>query len=120
LWPSQRQIPDRGRGKRRMMKRTAKTAGLVRTTLALCAIFLASFFAKGASAQIAKVIDDDGRRDLGRAQYADADCHDPSPDESYSAAMAIALCSGSSVSGSPMNSSCSHNLRQASAIGRRL
>ncbi len=45
-----------------MMKRTAKTAGLIRTTLALCAIFFASFFAKGANGQIAKLIDDDGRR----------------------------------------------------------
>ena len=45
-----------------MMKRTAITAGLIRTTLALCAIFFASVFAKSASGQIAKVIDDDGRR----------------------------------------------------------
>jgi hypothetical protein len=44
------------------MKRTAITAGLIRTTLALCSIFLASVFAKSASGQIAKVIDDDGRR----------------------------------------------------------
>src|SRR5216684_3009700 len=54
--------PQPGRGKHRMMKRTAKTAGLIRTTLALCAIFFASFFAKGANGQIAKLIDDDGRR----------------------------------------------------------
>jgi Transglycosylase SLT domain len=45
-----------------MHRRTANTAGLIRTTLALCAIFFASFFANGASAQIAKVMDDDGRR----------------------------------------------------------
>jgi len=44
------------------MKRTAITAGLIRTTLALCAIFFASVLAKSASGQIAKVIDDDGRR----------------------------------------------------------
>jgi len=44
-----------------MMKRTAITAGLIRTTLALCAIFFASFFAKGASCQIAKIVEDDGR-----------------------------------------------------------
>jgi soluble lytic murein transglycosylase-like protein len=51
-----------GRGKRRMRIRTAKTARVIRTTLAFCAIFFASLFAKSASAQIAKVIDDDGRR----------------------------------------------------------
>ena len=45
-----------------MMKRTAITAGTIRTALALCAILFASFFAKGANGQIAKVIDDDGRR----------------------------------------------------------
>ncbi|HYT22123.1 MAG TPA: transglycosylase SLT domain-containing protein, partial [Candidatus Polarisedimenticolia bacterium] len=45
-----------------MMRRTANTAGLIRTTLASCAIFFASFFANGANAQIAKVLNDDGRQ----------------------------------------------------------
>ena len=45
-----------------MMRRTAITAGLIRATLAFCAIFFASFFAQGASGQIAKVVDDTGRR----------------------------------------------------------
>ena len=43
------------------MRRTAITAGLIRATLALCAIFTASFFAKNASGQIAKIVDDSGR-----------------------------------------------------------
>jgi soluble lytic murein transglycosylase-like protein len=45
-----------------MKRRTAITRALISGTLAFCAIFFASFFAKGANAQIAKVIDDDGRR----------------------------------------------------------
>jgi len=45
-----------------MMKRMAITTGLIRTTLVFCAIFFASLFAKGASGQIAKVVDDDGRQ----------------------------------------------------------
>jgi len=40
----------------------AITARLIRTTLALCAIFLASFFTKDANAQIAKVVNDEGRQ----------------------------------------------------------
>jgi hypothetical protein len=44
-----------------MMRRTAITAWFHLATLAFCAIFLASFFAKGASGQIAKVVDDSGR-----------------------------------------------------------
>jgi len=44
------------------MRRTANTAGLIRTALALCAIFFASLFAKDANAQIAKVLNDDGRQ----------------------------------------------------------
>src|SRR5260370_26706286 len=48
-----------------MMKRTAITTGLIRTTLVLCAIFSASFFAplfaQNGSGHIAKVVDDDGR-----------------------------------------------------------
>jgi soluble lytic murein transglycosylase-like protein len=44
-----------------MTRRTAITAWLIRTALILCAAFLASFFAKGANGQIAKVIDDSGR-----------------------------------------------------------
>jgi soluble lytic murein transglycosylase-like protein len=44
------------------MKRTNITAGIIRTTLALCAIFFASFFAKDASGQIAKISDDAGRQ----------------------------------------------------------
>jgi len=40
----------------------AITAGLFRATLVLCAIFCASLLAKSASGQIAKVLDDDGRR----------------------------------------------------------
>ncbi len=48
-------------GVARMMKRTNITAGVIRTTLALCAIFFASFFAKDASGQIAKISDDAGR-----------------------------------------------------------
>jgi len=47
-------------------KRATITAWLFRATLALCAIFSASFFASifapGASAQITKVVDDGGRR----------------------------------------------------------
>src|SRR6266849_2747417 len=47
-------------------KRATITAWLFRATLALCAIFSASFFASifapGARAQIAKVIDDGGRQ----------------------------------------------------------
>jgi len=46
----------------RMMKRTNITAGGIRTTLAFCAIFFASFFAKDASGQIAKIADDAGRQ----------------------------------------------------------
>jgi soluble lytic murein transglycosylase-like protein len=45
-----------------MMKRTNITAGIIRSTLALCAIFFASFFAKDASGQIAKISDDAGRQ----------------------------------------------------------
>src|SRR5713226_5093519 len=45
-----------------MMRRTAITAGLIRATLGFCAIFSASFFARGASGQIARVVDDTGRR----------------------------------------------------------
>ena len=45
-----------------MMRRMAITARLIRTTLALCAIFLASFFTKDANAQIAKVVNDEGRQ----------------------------------------------------------
>jgi Transglycosylase SLT domain len=45
-----------------MKRRTAITRALISGTLAFCAIFFASLFAKGANAQIAKVIDDDGRR----------------------------------------------------------
>ncbi len=48
--------------KTKMMKRTAITAGTIRTALALCAIFFASFFAKDANGQIAKVVNDDGRQ----------------------------------------------------------
>ena len=67
MWsPSPRQDPgqtgvtvDRANG---MTRRTAITAGLIRTTLAFCAIFFASFFANGANAQIAKVLNDDGRQ----------------------------------------------------------
>jgi len=44
------------------MKRTNIAAGIIRTTLALCAIFFASFFAKDASGQIAKISDDAGRQ----------------------------------------------------------
>lgn len=44
------------------MRRMAITARLIRTTLALCAIFLASFFTKDANAQIAKVVNDEGRQ----------------------------------------------------------
>jgi hypothetical protein len=44
-----------------MTKRMAITAGLHLATLGFCAIFLASFFAQGASGQIAKVVDDAGR-----------------------------------------------------------
>ena len=40
-----------------MKKRTAITAGLLLATLVLCA----TFFARGASGQIAKVVDDEGR-----------------------------------------------------------
>ncbi len=40
----------------------AITAGLLRATLVLCAILSACLFAKSASGQIAKVIEDDGRR----------------------------------------------------------
>jgi soluble lytic murein transglycosylase-like protein len=47
------------------MRRTANTTGLTRTALIFCAMFFAlltaSFFAPGASAQIAKVMDDSGR-----------------------------------------------------------
>jgi len=45
-----------------MMKRTAITTGLIRTTLVFCAIFCASFLAKSANGQIAKVLNDDGRQ----------------------------------------------------------
>jgi soluble lytic murein transglycosylase-like protein len=45
-----------------MKRHTAITARLLRGTLALCAMFFASFFARGASGQIAKVIDDSGRQ----------------------------------------------------------
>jgi soluble lytic murein transglycosylase-like protein len=46
-----------------MMNRGATITGwLLRGTLVLCAIFCASFLAKGANGQIAKVLDDDGRR----------------------------------------------------------
>src|SRR5206468_12054214 len=45
-----------------MTRRTAITAGLIRTTLAFCVIFFASFFANAANAQIAKVLNDDGRQ----------------------------------------------------------
>ncbi len=44
------------------MKRTAITTGLIRTTLVFCAIFCASFLAKSANGQIAKVLNDDGRQ----------------------------------------------------------
>jgi hypothetical protein len=49
-----------------MTKRTANSAWLIRATLASCAIFsalfFASLFATGASAQITSVVDDAGRR----------------------------------------------------------
>jgi soluble lytic murein transglycosylase-like protein len=45
-----------------MMKRTNITTGVKRATLALGAIFFASFFAKDASGQIAKISDDAGRQ----------------------------------------------------------
>jgi soluble lytic murein transglycosylase-like protein len=44
------------------MRRSQITARLIRTALAVCAVFSASFFAKGASGQISKVLDDDGRQ----------------------------------------------------------
>src|SRR5437016_14656956 len=44
-----------------MMERTAIKSGVIRATLALGAALGASFFAAGASAQIAKVSDDTGR-----------------------------------------------------------
>ena len=43
-----------------MMERTASKTRLIRATLALGAAFAASFFAAGASAQIAKISDDAG------------------------------------------------------------
>jgi len=45
-----------------MNRRATNTAWLLRGTLVLWAIFCASFFAQSANAQIAKVIEDDGRR----------------------------------------------------------
>ena len=45
-----------------MKRRTAITRALISGTLAFCAIFFVSLFAKGTNAQISKVIDDDGRR----------------------------------------------------------
>jgi len=45
-----------------MMERTASKTRLIRATLALGAAFAASFFAAGASAQIAKISDDSGRQ----------------------------------------------------------
>ena len=53
-----------------MMRRTANTAGLIRTTLASGAILFASFFASGANAQIAKVLNDDGRQFFVNAEPA--------------------------------------------------
>jgi len=44
------------------MKRRNITTGVIRATLALCAIFFASFSAKDASGQIAKISDDAGRQ----------------------------------------------------------
>jgi len=44
------------------MERTASKTRLIRATLALGAAFAASFFAAGASAQIAKISDDSGRQ----------------------------------------------------------
>ena len=44
------------------MERTASKTRLIRATLALGAAFAASFFAAGASAQIAKISDDAGRQ----------------------------------------------------------
>jgi soluble lytic murein transglycosylase-like protein len=51
-----------------MMKRTAIAAWLHLATLILCASFFASFFARGASGQIAKVLDDTGRRSFINAE----------------------------------------------------
>jgi soluble lytic murein transglycosylase-like protein len=51
-----------------MMKRTAIAAWLRLATLILCASFFASFFARGASGQIAKVLDDTGRRSFINAE----------------------------------------------------
>ncbi|HEV1994176.1 MAG TPA: lytic transglycosylase domain-containing protein [Candidatus Acidoferrum sp.] len=45
-----------------MIKRTAITARLDLAALVLCAAFFATFFAQGASGQIATVVDDGGRR----------------------------------------------------------
>jgi soluble lytic murein transglycosylase-like protein len=45
-----------------MMRRSQNTARIIRTTLALCAVFFASCFAKNADAQIAKVLDDTGHQ----------------------------------------------------------
>src|SRR5712672_1128915 len=51
-----------------MMERTASKTRLIRATLALGAAFAASFFAAGASAQIAKISDDSGRQFFLNAQ----------------------------------------------------
>jgi soluble lytic murein transglycosylase-like protein len=45
-----------------MTKRTAISASLHTTAMVLCAVFFASIFAKGASGQIAKVVNDEGRQ----------------------------------------------------------
>ena len=45
-----------------MNRRATNTAWLLRGTLVLCAIFCASFFAQSANAQIAKVVNDEGRQ----------------------------------------------------------
>ncbi len=45
-----------------MHRRATITAWLLRGTLVFCAILCASFFAPGASAQIAKIMDDGGRQ----------------------------------------------------------
>jgi len=45
-----------------MTRPTANTAWLIRTALVLCAVFSSLFFANRASAQIATVVDDGGRR----------------------------------------------------------
>jgi soluble lytic murein transglycosylase-like protein len=58
--PWARPRPSRGKG--RMIKRTAVTARLHLASLILCAAFSLSFFAQAASGQIAKVMDDGGRR----------------------------------------------------------